>query len=236
MATAADISFAPYISERTIGGVQYPPLLYFVGNTPPYRVDHSVGGRGETYGHYQGVMRRGIGYWAGVVEFHRLYLKPENYPGIGYIRAAIAELSAHDRTFAVPMDTQYDKGLVRFVSRSTGAEINHSQAVGSMRTAAGNQFGLLADADGNAVDIVLLPGAYFTIDHALYQATATAGEQTVTAAAVQCIPDFPDGTGTAIELDEPYAVGRIPIGQSVRPQEQGHISGGWVLPWVQAED
>ena len=238
MASAADISFDPYITERTVGGIQYPPLLFAVGNTPPYRVEHSVGGRGENYGHYHGVIKRGIGYWAGIAEFHRLFVKSENYPGIGYIRAAIAELSAHDRTFKVPMDTQYDKGLVRFVLRSSGADISHSDVVGSVATAAGNQFGALADADGNPVDITLLPGAYFTVDHELYQARATAGEQTVTRAAVQCIPDFPAGAGigTAIELDEPYAVGRVPVGQTIRPLETGHTSGGWTLPWEQAED
>ena len=54
MAQAADISFDSYIEERTIAGIKYPPLLYSVGNTPPYRIEHSVGGRSDTYGHYQG--------------------------------------------------------------------------------------------------------------------------------------------------------------------------------------
>ena len=237
MARAADISFETYISERTINGVTYPPLLWSTGNTPPYRVEHSVGGRGETYGHFHGVISRGVGYWAGIVEFHRRYLKPENYPGIGYIRAAIAELSTHERTFAVPMDTQYGRGLVKFVVRDTGAEIDHSEVAGALTVSSvGNQFAALADGDGKTVDVVLSPGAYFTIEHELFQTRATAGEQTVTSANVQCIPEFPSGTGAAIELDKPYAVGRVPIGEQIRPLEVGNVSGGWVLPWTQAED
>ena len=236
MAAQADISFEDYVSERTVAGVTYPPLLWFVGNTPPYRVEHSVGGRGETYGHYHGVLTQGIGYWRGIVEFHRRYLKPANYPGIGYVRAAIAELAAHDKTFRVPLDTQYDKGLVKFVVRSTNTEIEHSAVVGSLTTTAGAQFAPLADADGNPVDVVLLPGAYFTCDHELYQATATAGEQTVTRAAVKSVPEFAQASGNAIELDKPYAVGRLPVGEEIRPLEHGNVSGGWVLPWTQAED
>ena len=236
MAAQADISFDDYIVERTISGVTYPPLLWFVGNTPPYRIEHSVGGRGETYGHYHGVLTRGIGYWRGIIEFHRRFLKAENYPGIGYVRAAIAELAAHDKTFRVPLDTQYGKGLVRFVVRSTSAEIEHSDVVGTLSTATGATFSPLADANGNPVDVVLLPGAYFTIDHELHQTTATAGEQTVTRAAIQCIPEFPSSTGDAIELDAPYAVGRIPLDEEIRPLESGNISGGWVLPWMQAQD
>ena len=157
------------------------------------------------------------------MEFHRRFLKAANYPGIGYVRAAIAELADGSKSFKVPMDTQYGKGLVKFRVRSTNADIAAKDVAGSITTAAG-QFSALADGNGNAVDIVLLPGAYFTIGNLLYQARATAGEQTVSAGAVSSIPGFPSGTGDAIELDRPYAVGRLPSGSVIRPLESGHAS------------
>lgn len=236
MAAAADISFDDYISERTIDGIKYPPYLYSVGNTPPYRVEHTIGGRSDVYGHFEGVMPRGRGYWRGVVEFHRRFVKSSNYPGIGYVRAAIAELAESVRTFKVPMDTQYGKGLVRFKLRSTGAEIPAGAVVGTLTTAANSRFSALRNAGGATVDVELLPGAFFTIDNELYMASATAGVQTVTSASVRSIPKFPTATGMSIELDKPFIVGRIPPGEIVTPAETQDSSGGWVLPWEQAED
>lgn len=236
MALPADISFDDYVAERTIGGVVHPPLLWFVGNTPPYRIEHSVGGRSETYGHDQGILRRGVGYWRGIVEFHRRFVKEANYPGIGYVRSAIAELADSSKSFKVPMDTQYGKGLVRFVLRSSGDEIDHASVAGDLVTAAGTTFGPLNDGGAGIVDVVLLPGAYFTIDNELYMATASAGQQTVTVNAVESIPEFPSGTGDTIELDKPFAVGRVPVGETIAPVQRNDTAGGWTLPWEQAHD
>ena len=237
MARAADISFDDYIDTRTVGGVSYPPILSFVSNMPPYRVEQRVGGRGiGDYGHAHGVLGLGIGSWAGVVEFQQLYRKDSNAPGIGYVNAAIAEIAGSQVTFKVPLARQYGRGLVTFHKRSDGTEIPHTAVSGSLITAAGSLFAGVQDADGNPVDVKVLPGAYFTIDHLLYMTKATAGEQTVTTGAVKSVPEFPSGTGLAIELDDPYAVGRLPVGETIRPTETGVMAAGRLIPWEQAED
>ena len=119
MARAADITFDDYIDGRTVGGVTYPPILSFVSQMPPYRVEQRVGGRGVgDYGHTHGVLGLGVGSWAGVVEFQQLYRKDANAPGIGYVNAAIAEIASSAVTFKVPLAKQYGSGLITFHKRS----------------------------------------------------------------------------------------------------------------------
>ena len=202
---------------------------------PPVR----YGGRGP-YGHPQGVLRSGVGYWSGTVEFERQTLTKHPNKGIGGIaafEAILAEIAEAGATFQVPMQNprhgQSERGLVSYLNQADAGESFTAAEVGAVVTGAGGV--IVAPAVGAAtVDIMIAPGTRLTVNHELFMSRISAGTQNITAAKPDTIPEFPSATGQAVELEQPYAVGRAALNRNITMTRRGSWGGGWTIQWEEA--
>ena len=212
-----------------------------------------TGGR-TAYGHNAGVLTQGVGYWTGMVVFERLARRDEHIEsraggirGIAALEGFIAEIQESGRTFTVPMPPQ-GPPLVRYENAADASEAFSADQIGAITVATGDS-GVITvpDIGAKKVKIVLLPGTRITVGEKLHViAYADGTPKTVAGDTPQVVPttvpEWPivtTGTdhayaGMDVEIDAPFAVGRVPVDQSVTLQRAGTWGGPWQIPWEEA--
>ena len=198
------------------------------------RMTRRQGGR-TPYGHQSGYLQQGIGYWVGTVGFERLSRgahPKRGIKGIASLEAFIAEIQDGARSFRVPMPRQASP-LVEVYDAAAPATSFDLEDAGTLRTQAG---GVIAapTIGAKTAAIRIQPGTRLTVDHELFVAKHSAGEQVITTSKPVTIPDFPTATGKEVELASPYAVGRVPVGADITMQRSGSWGGPWQIAWEEA--
>ena len=196
------------------------------------RFERRAGGR-TAYGHQSGNLRQGVGYWYGIFEFARQsrITPSKGIKGILQLEAAIAEIQSGSVTFRVPMQKQIAP-VVRLLEGATEVPYKHGD-IGDLDVGSG---GIIDQPTVNTktVDVRIVPGTRLTVNHRLYQATARAGEQTITTAAPVTTPEWDAKDGDTVTIETPYAVGRIPVDADIVMPRTGSYGGPWAIQWEEA--
>ena len=192
------------------------------------------GGR-TPYGHPSGILTQGVGFWHGTFEFARQSKHgSKGIKGIADLEAFLAEIQDGTATFRVPMSRQSAPliSLVENADPSKAVTYKHGE-LGTLRTAAGGRIAI-PTVNSKTVRVSILPGTRLVVDHQLYLAKQSAGTQVITTAAPQTIPDWPTDSGNEVEIESPYAVGRVLTDFDITMSRVGSFGGPWSVRWEQA--
>ena len=92
----------------------------------------------------------------------------------------------------------------------------------------------LGGARTGAARVNVKPGGLFTVDHVLYQYTGDNAMDATSADITGVYPDPEWKAGDEVEIDDPYFVGILQEGTSIRLARTGERFGPWTLEVVEA--
>ena len=198
------------------------------------RVVRRVGGR-SPYGHQQGFLGQGVGYWAGTVGFNRLSGGgSRGLNGIALLEAVIADLQDGQKSFRVPMQRQGSRLITLHDDAAPATVVKHKHGdIGLLQTGTGGVIDK-PTVNSKTVRVTIIPGTRLTVGHRLYLAAPAAGAQVITGAVPVTIPDWPTASGATVHIEDPYAVGRVPQAVDITMMRIGSWGGPWQIDWEEA--
>lgn len=186
-----------------------------------------LGGRLGTYGHFRPNIDRGVRFWRAEIEFGAL-MRGRYDAGLA-MEAALGRVQA-GMTVRVPVGRQQRDSYPFYFLDSRGDRPSIAAVPGPVVVSAG---GKRLSVTG-AAEIVLKPGALFTVDHELYQYYGETALNATQTDVTDTEPAFAATAGETVEVVDPYFVGLLPEGQSIRLAKTDSTFGPWDVPLVEA--
>ena len=186
-----------------------------------------LGGRLGTYGHFRPNLNRGVRYWRAEIEFGAL-MRTLYDAGLA-MEAAMGRVQA-GMTLRVPVGRQQRGSYPFYFLDSRGDRPSIAAVPGPVVVSAGAR---RLSVTG-AAEVVLKPGALFTVDHELFQYYGETELNATQTDIVDTEPVFSATAGETVELVDPYFVGLLPEGQSIRLAKTEATFGPWDFTMVEA--
>ena len=215
----------------------------FPNTVIPIRVDLFInpegrlGGVAGEYGYRRGNVNRGQTYWSASVDFAA---RPKAVFDDGLKIEALMGRVQRGQSVAIPA-WRKDKWRDAYTFKdAAGTVLQKSAVTGTLTIAAGAKrfTGLTHPIPGGgtgATGVHLKPGALFTVNNVLHQYDGSGGDDidftTIDFNGIFPDPDF--SAGDEVELDNPYFVGILQEGTSIRLPRTGERFGPWTLEVVE---
>lgn len=193
--------------------------------------DARIAGVAGDYGYRQANFSRGQAYWTASAD---IAARPRAVYDEGLRVEALLGRVQRGATIAIPVwrrDLWHEPFALL---DSSGDAVPWADATGSVAivaSATGLRMGGLAGPGGGELRIEIKAGCLYTVGHVLYQYDGTGGERldVTTGDITGSFPAPAYAAGDKVELRDPYFVGLLPGGGSIRLPRTGERFGPWTL-------